>query len=176
MTFQAMGLPPGLAIHRDSGLIAGTVAPGASAGSPYRITLLYEGPGRSLSRTFTWHVLPPGPAEAPPAAPREAALTVRAEGLPPGLTLNSSTGIAGAVVSFSWGGADETGGCDSPSQGLAELGDQTHRECDSVELPAGVTRLVYRARGLPPGLTINSSTGLISGTLSFDGGPADTAE
>jgi hypothetical protein len=188
-TFRATGLPPGLAIHRDNGNISGTVAPGASAGSPYHVTVLSEGPGRTLSRAFIWHVHPPGPPEpadlgggAPTAIPpvrfgprADGSLTYSARGLPPGLSI-SSTGAAGAVLSLSWGGADETALGDGPSVVLADLGDQTHRECDSVELAAGEKQIVFRAIGLQEGLSINSSTGLISGPLSFDGGPDGPAE
>ena len=51
--------------------------------------------------------------------------------------------------------------------------DQTNDEGDTVSLPIAATDpdgdpLTYSATGLPDGLSINASTGLISGTLTFD--------
>ena len=53
-----------------------------------------------------------------------------------------------------------------------DLGDQTNAEGDLVSLDAGATdpdgdSLTYEASGLPAGLSISSTTGLISGTVGY---------
>ena len=54
-----------------------------------------------------------------------------------------------------------------------DLGDRSDAENDSISLSAAATDpdddpLTYAASGLPPGLTINASSGLISGTIAFN--------
>ena len=117
------------------------------------------------------------------------ALTYSASGLPAGLSINSSTGLisgtisagdaasspytptltatdgsSSAILSFGWTVA-------SPSVSVATFPNQQNVDGDAVQLQVdasdnalGVT-LTYSVTGLPGGLSINSSTGLISGTL-----------
>ena len=119
-------------------------------------------------------------------------LTYSATGLPNGLTINSSTGlISGTVttaatfnpivtVNDSNGGTDDatftwtiqaSGGSNNPPT-ITNPGNQANTENDSVSLqiqasdPDAGDTLTYSATGLPNGLTINSSTGLISGTVT----------
>jgi hypothetical protein len=56
---------------------------------------------------------------------------------------------------------------------LDDTPDQTSLEGESISLPLGATdadgdALVYSALGLPSGLTLDSASGLISGTLPYD--------
>jgi hypothetical protein len=115
-------------------------------------------------------------------------LTYNASGLPSGVTLNTSTGIIGgasssvgtfpvtvtasdgslsATQSFSW-----TIAAVNRPPTLANPGNQSGAENAVVSLqlvgsdPDGNV-LTYGATGLPAGLTVNASTGLISGTLSY---------
>ena len=121
------------------------------------------------------------------------ALTYSACDLPPGLSINPSTGfISGtisptastdipydvnvfitdpagnsAAVAFQWKLADNA------PPALANPGDQTNAEGDAVslQLAAGDVdgdALTYSASGLPPGLFIEPATGLVTGTLGFD--------
>ena len=60
ITYGASGLPPGLAIDSTTGLISGTTAEGAAAGSPYAVTVTAHDPaGASGSAGFGWNVLDP---------------------------------------------------------------------------------------------------------------------
>ncbi|MBT8208079.1 MAG: putative Ig domain-containing protein, partial [Acidimicrobiia bacterium] len=120
------------------------------------------------------------------------ALLYSATGLPPGLTINSATGlITGttaatatathtvtitvtdngspnlkATDTFTWTIANGT-----PTF-LQDLTNRIDEEGASINLSAAATdadgdTLMYSAMGLPSGLSINASTGLISGTIPF---------
>jgi serine protease len=113
-------------------------------------------------------------------------LTFTATGLPPGLTINASTGlISGAPTStgtyqVTVGAFDKTGASGSASLSWPVIGPGDTvavtnpglvttivRVASSLQIQAtssGGHPLTYTATGLPPGLTINASTGLISGT------------
>ncbi len=106
---------------------------------------------------------------------------------------NANTGIVRPCLreditsNTNWGGFNGAT-CGAPSQTLevicgdAEpneppvvqaISDQTHNEGEVVSLQVQATdannqQLTYSATNLPDGLSINSSTGLISGTLTFD--------
>jgi hypothetical protein len=112
--FSATGLPPGLSIDPNTGIISGTISTGADANSPYTVTVMAsDSQGAPATITFTWQIGPP-------------------------LALNNP-------------------------------GNQSNNEGDAVALlitaPGGFTPTGYIVTGLPPGLTINQSTGLISGTI-----------
>ncbi len=114
-------------------------------------------------------------------------LTFSASGLPSGLGINSATGvISGTIASGAAGSSPYSvtvtagDGTYSSSQSitwnvaaisLPSLADQTNLDADVVSLSAaaaynGVGTLAYSAIGLPTGLSVNSSTGLISGTIA----------
>ncbi|GAB3673562.1 hypothetical protein GCM10028792_09330 [Salinisphaera aquimarina] len=70
LTYSASGLPAGLAIDADSGLITGTLGSDASANGPYTVTVTADdGNGATVTNTFT---LTPA-NRAPNAAPDIAA-------------------------------------------------------------------------------------------------------
>jgi PKD repeat protein len=58
LTFSAQGLPPGLSIDVETGLITGTLSTTAAAGAPYLVTVTATDGIFSASVTFTWDVLP----------------------------------------------------------------------------------------------------------------------
>ena len=118
-------------------------------------------------------------------------LTFSASGLPSGLSINSSTGqITGTVSAaasvysvtvevtdgsltdnetFNWTVVQP-----NRAPVLGAIGDQANDEGDAVNLSTGATdadgdSLTYSAVGLPTGLSINSSTGQITGTASVSG-------
>jgi hypothetical protein len=114
------------------------------------------------------------------------AMTYTASGLPPGLSISGNGLIAGTIAS---GDASSSpynvtvtanDGTSSSSQSLAwtvavinlaSPGDQTNNDGDTVSLSLttgyhGSGTLSYSATGLPSGLSINSSTGQITGTLA----------
>lgn len=65
LDFTITGLPPGLNYDPESGVITGTLAAGASQGSPYTVTIAASdrdgGTGLSATTTFTFTVTNPAP-------------------------------------------------------------------------------------------------------------------
>jgi hypothetical protein len=203
LTYSATGLPTGLSINSTSGVIAGTVPAGASAGSPYHVTVTAGDGTSSSSKSFAWAV-----GVVSMAAPADqtnvdgdsvslalqgsyhgaGSLSYSATNLPPGLTINSSTGAISGTIG---GSADTnspyavtvtaTAGANSSSQtfnwtvtslvAVDTVSNQTNAVGDAVSLAVSATdadnhSLTYSATGLPAGLSINSSTGVISGTVA----------
>ncbi len=119
-------------------------------------------------------------------------LTFSATGLPDGLTINSSTGaITGTVTQTAATGSpytttvtvddgvggtdDETFQWDIAAVNVAPVatnpGTQTSNEGDTVSVTIAATdadgdTLTFSATGLPTGLTINTATGAITGTIA----------
>ena len=117
-------------------------------------------------------------------------LTYSATGLPNGVTINSSTGVisgtlsatsAGVhsvVITVSDGSLTDTdaftwtvANVNQAPVFSTDITNQSNSEGQAVSLDADATdadlqTLTYSATGLPNGVTINSSTGVISGTLS----------
>ena len=120
-------------------------------------------------------------------------LTYSATGLPAGLSINSSTGLisgtpttagtssvtvtakdttnASGSASFTWtinpaGGNTVT--VTNPGSQTGTVGTAVSLQIHATDSASGQT-LTYSATGLPTGLSINSSTGLISGTPSAAG-------
>src|SRR5262249_48156287 len=111
-----------------------------------------------------------------------------AEGLPPGLAINPSTGAITGTISAGTSSFGPylvtvvaTDGANADSQSftwnvsspitLSNPGTQSSTEGGSVSLSlsasySGSGSLTYSAVGLPTGLTVNSSTGVISGTVA----------
>jgi hypothetical protein len=114
-------------------------------------------------------------------------VTYSATGLPPGLSLDSSSGIISGTLTT--GSSTPYSVTVTASDGtltasqtfnwfvtsgvvtLTSPGDQTNNEGDNVSLQlsasdANNSTLTYQASGLPSGLSINSGTGLISGSIA----------
>jgi O-glycosyl hydrolase len=115
-------------------------------------------------------------------------LTYSATGLPAGLSINSSTGLisgtptaaatsnvtvtatdgtgASGSASFTWtigNGGGNTVTVTNPGSQTGTVGTAASLQIMATDSGSGQT-LTYSATGLPAGLSINSSTGLISGT------------
>jgi uncharacterized repeat protein (TIGR01451 family) len=131
---------------------------------------------------------------APATDPDGGSLTYSATGLPPGLSINPSTGLISGTVSFTASSSSpysvelrvtdpgglfdtdtftwtvtDTGRAPAFDQ---DLGDRTDAEGDAVSIDAGATdpdgeTLSYSATGLPPGTSINTATGRIAGVVDF---------
>jgi hypothetical protein len=204
LTYTASGLPAGLGIDPSSGAISGTLAASAASSTPYNVTVIASGGTLSSSQTFTWAVAYvgltspgyqanlDGDAVSLPLTATDAnglSLTYSATALPPGLSINGSTGLISDMVVSSTADLSNpyaftltaSDGTHSASQsfnwsvarlGLDSPGNQVSREGSSVSLSVAATDNVgtpsYTATGLPAGLSINASTGLITGTV----GPA----
>src|SRR5207253_766731 len=114
-------------------------------------------------------------------------LTYSASALPAGLSINSSTGIISGTISSTADSASPYASTVTVSDGtystsqtftwtvshvlLVNPGNQTNTTGDAVSLPISARdrdndTLSYTATGLPTGLSMNSSTGLISGTIA----------
>ena len=62
LTYTAADLPAGLTLDPLTGLVSGTLAAAASAGSPYSVTVTVTDPsGATTVQTFAWQVTNPGP-------------------------------------------------------------------------------------------------------------------
>ena len=122
--------------------------------------------------------------------PDADALTYSATGLPAGLTIDATTGVISGTLSYTSAGtynvsATVSDDAVSTSQSftwivtdvngapvVTAVADQTSAEDTTVMLPLVASdpdgdALTYSATGLPGGLTIHATTGLISGTLSY---------
>jgi hypothetical protein len=206
LTFGATGLPSGLSISTATGEISGTLAAG-SAGK-YTVTVTATDGFNTGSSQFTWTVVNPNaPAVMPPADQTNnegdaiSGVNVTATGgngntlsygatnLPPGLSLNSTSGeISGTLTGQSAGSytvtvtatdGTNTGNAtfhwqvaDVTTPAVTAPPDQSSKEGDAI---SGVTvtatdtdgdTLTYGASNLPPGLSINPTTGEITGTLA----------
>ncbi len=207
LSYSATGLPPGLNIDPSSGQISGNIDNTADTNSPYQVTVTASDETDSASQTFNWTVSPRlsldpidpsnavGDAVSLPVSASDAAngtLTYSAYGLPPGLTIDSSTGLISGTIAV---GADASSpynvtvttsdGVASVSQSFAWVvthlslvnpGPQASADGQAVSLAvqggdADGDAVTWMATGLPTGLSINGSTGLISGTIASN---ADT--
>jgi hypothetical protein len=119
LVYMARNLPPGLSINGSSGLITGTIAFTAAAGSPYSVELSVSDGASTSTQIFTWNVA--NKNQAP---------------------------ILSAVASQL-----------TPENSLVSL--------QIVAADLDGDSLIYAATNLPPALTIDSVTGLISGTVLF---------
>ncbi len=119
-------------------------------------------------------------------------LTYSATGLPAGLSINSSTGLisgtptragtssvtvtatdttgASGSASFTWtvNPLNNTVTVTNPGNQTSTVGTAVSLQIQATDSASGQT-LTYSATGLPAGLSINSSTGLISGTPTSAG-------
>jgi hypothetical protein len=199
VTWTASNLPAGLSIDTASGTISGTLANSAASGTPYVVTVTASDGMASSSQTFNWTVNyvgvtnpgdqsnTAGDAVSLPITATSAGGTLgySAQGLPSGLTINTSTGsISGTLPASAAAGSpyvvtvSASDGTHSASQtsnwtvaalALTSPGDQTGREGTAVSLQLHATDVggtpTFSASGLPAGVSINTGTGLLSGTL-----------
>lgn len=202
-TYAATGLPEGLLLDANSGVVSGT----ASASGIYPVIVIATGaPGTSARVEFRWVVTDPSvmldkPADRATFLGDSASLQLSATtndgtvpsysaaGLPPGLSIDAVSGLISGTASevgtyrvrlraegalgsvaeaeFTWTIADRAVIFIAPDDQHSGLG-------DSVRVPLTATSndeapLQFAAQGLPPGLTIDADTGVISGTTTAAG-------
>jgi hypothetical protein len=194
-------LPPGLSIDANTGIISGTIAPNASTNSPYTVTIsATDNNGDPASVTFQFKVLGPLFLIQPPdqtnnegdkvtlqisAPPGYTPAGFIATGLPPGVSINTTTGlITGTIdprgagsytvkvtptnnnnqgfVIFNWTVNDSTPpALTNPGTQKTPAGVDVNLPIQAVDADPGT----FTATGLPPGLLIDAN-GVIFGTIS----------
>ncbi len=114
--YFGVDLPPGLAVNPSSGAITGTIAVGDAADSAYLATVTATNGTTSASETFTWTISNPLSLSLPANQTNNEGDTVAltltasdslgtpsfgAEGLPPGLQINTSSGVISGTIAAS---------------------------------------------------------------------------
>ncbi len=120
-------------------------------------------------------------------------LTYSATGLPPGLTINATTGVISGTPTTATGSpfsvtvtATDTSGASgsatftwtihnvvtvtNPGSQSGTVGTAYSHAMSATDSDTGITTFTWSATGLPPGLTINTATGVISGTPTTQAG------
>lgn len=205
LTFDADGLPTGLSIDSQTGIISGTISASASTAAPYEVTIsVYDG-ATTTYQEFDWTIKLPHVVimqddqysvagsdidlELTSYAAPGHTLHFEANGLPDGLSIDSDTGeitgtisymagsyaevtitasdIAGGTsdeVTFSWYIADPEVMYLTPLEQVGIIGASV--ELEILAWSTDGQELTYSADDLPNGLSINSTSGVISGTIS----------
>ncbi|WP_213879329.1 Ig-like domain-containing protein [Pseudomonas sp. dw_358] len=220
LTYTVSGLPAGLSIDPNTGLISGTLGSSASHGGTasngvYAIVVTAnDGHGGTSSQAFALNVSNPAPTTTGSSfttaantavsgalvasdidgdvltfstvnAPAHGGLSLNGDGT---FTYTPASGYHG-TDSFTYQVRDADGGLASAVVSLnvndapttTPIGTQTANDATAVSINAAShfsdangDPLTYSVSGLPAGLTINASTGLITGTLGRSasvGGP-----
>lgn len=213
ISFAAENLPNGLTIDAQTGVISGTIA--YDAAGPHAVTIeVADGIGAPTRETFQWVVTETNSVPVVNTAlpnrvndegegiaidvdatdPDGQMLTYAAANLPPGLSIDATTGVISGTLPYSAAGfypgvtvsvADGThtvertftwtvNEVNRPFTLLA-LADRGNLEGDPVSLALAAFvddpdagALTFTAGPLPQGLTLDTGTGLISGTVGFE--------
>lgn len=203
LTYTATGLPPGASIDASTGLISGTVTDYYDGTASVTAT---DTSGASATASFTWlaenaiYVASLSTIQNRPdssahlgieASDPEAGetLTYGAIGLPPGLSINSTTGVISGTTAAATGSyavsvtvSDSTGSSASIfftwrvwngvsvtyTVGTIEVGTAVSVPVTATDSAAGQT-FTFSATGLPPGLSINPASGVVSGSTTSEG-------
>ncbi len=197
-SYGAQNLPPGFTVDASSGVLFGKPAfPG-----DFTIIISASNSGGTGTARLLIHVLPAVPKITSPSqvtgnvgqmltyqiTADGTPTSYGAEGLPAGLTLNSSTGIItgtptnsgmfAATVSATNAGGTGTATVTftinppapvitSPGTATGHVGDPFFYQITATDAPT--TGFPYGASNLPPGLKVDKGTGVISGTPTLEG-------
>jgi hypothetical protein len=205
LTYSAAGLPTGVSIDAASGAVSGTPT---TAGT-YEVTVTAaDGAGFSGSASFSWSVTnvvsvtdpgaqsgTSGTAVAPVQvvatdSSSTATLSYAATGLPPGISVDPTTGIISGTpsiggdypvtvtvtdnasssdsVAFTWSVVDIVS-VHGPGTQTSRVGVAIIPVTESATDSSSVATLTWSATGLPTGLSISPSTGTISGATLHSG-------
>ncbi|MDR3405971.1 MAG: putative Ig domain-containing protein [Chthoniobacter sp.] len=189
-SYNATGLPSGLSVNTSTGVISGT--PAATGTS--NVTMSATNASGTGTATLTINVLAAPPvitsaltASGNTATPFSYAITASnsptsysATGLPSGLSVNTSTGVISGAPSAAGTSNVTISATNSGGTGSATLVLSIALGAPAITSPLSATATLnttfsysiaatgsptsYNATGLPAGLSVNTSTGLISGT------------
>jgi hypothetical protein len=198
LSYAALGLPAGLKINPSTGAITGTIAAGATSGT---VTLIAGDGTYGAEQSFDWTINSAITITAPDTQTNvdgdtpsltvsatdstSGTLSYSALGLPPGLSINATTGAITGTVAVGDSGigvfeptiiaSDGTYSASTDFEWdvnapvtITDPGAQANTVGDVVTLPiqaSGSGTLTYAAAGLPIGLSIDTATGVISGTI-----------
>ncbi len=195
--FGATGLPPGLSVS-PSGLITGTPAAASSGLYPVNISATNAaGTGNATLNITISQQAPVNTSLAPPAGQTGVAYSFQitanfaptsfnATNLPPGLSVSTTTGLISGIPTaagtFNTATITSTNGSGSDTDTVTftiALGPPVISSSAaaggnvgfafSYQIVASNSPTLYAASTLPPGVTINPGTGLISGTPTATG-------
>ena len=194
-SFGASGLPSGLAVNTASGLISGTSATagtsnvtlsatngGGTGSAPLTLTMIMAAPAITSSGTASGTV---GTAFSYQITATNSPTSFGASGLPAGFTVSTSSGLisgtpTGAGTSSVTLAATNSGGTGSapltltvtvPAPVITSSGTAsgTVAAAFSYQITATNSPTGFGASGLPSGLAVNTTSGLISGTPASAG-------
>ena len=202
-SYNATGLPAGLSINTATGVISGTPTSSTSysASNPINTTITATNSSGTDSKTLAFTILLSAPsitssltangATGTPFAGYTIAATnsptsFNATGLPPGLSINTSTGAISGTPTLNGSynvSISATNATSTDTKTLVINISLTAPVITSSLAASGATGVVfggytitatnlptsYNATGLPPGLSINTATGAISGTPTTNG-------
>ena len=191
-SFAATGLPAGLSINTTSGLISGT--PSATGTFNVALSATNTAGTGNQTLVLTIALLAPvitssASANVTAGSPFSYQITANnlpasfaATGLPAGLGINTTTGLISgtptavasttAMITVSATNASGTGNlvvaisisASAPVVSSAATAAGTVGQAFSYQITASNFPTSFSATGLPPGLSVNTATGLISGT------------
>jgi hypothetical protein len=195
-TFAALGLPAGLSLDSNTGLISGTPISAGNYTVGITATTFMGGTGGanlliivSSANPVITSLLS---AESTIGVPFNYQITATnnptsfgATGLPPGLSLNSTTGLISGIPTTAGSSSVVISANNSAGSGSATLTINASQPAPVITSATTVNATVgvafnyqitatnsptsFGASGLPSGLTLNSTTGLISGTPTTAG-------
>jgi len=194
-SYNATGLPSGLSVNTSTGAISGTpTAAGTSA-----VTISATNSSGTGSAVLTLTVNPPAPVISSSTtasgttssafiytiAASNSPTSFSATGLPSGLSINTSTGVISGTPAASGTNSVTLGATNAGGTGTATLALTINPGVPfitSANTYTGVTSTAFSytimatnsptsfgESGLPAGLTLNPSTGVISGTPTASG-------
>jgi len=197
-SYNATGLPAGLSVSTSTGLISGTPTAagtstvtlsatnsGGTGSATLTLTITPPAPGITSATTASGNV---GTAFTYQIAASNSPTSYGASGLPAGLSVNTSTGLISGTPTAAGTSSVTLTATNSGGSGHAVL---TLTIASSTSTPPAITSSTtasgtvgtafsyqiaasnsptsYAATGLPAGLSVNTSTGLISGTPTAAG-------
>ena len=199
-SFGANGLPAGLSVNTSTGVISGSPTAAGSAS----VTISATNAGGTGSTTLALTVNPGAPVISSPTSATGTvgtALTYQiaasnsptsfgATGLPAGLSVNTSTGVISGSPTTAGNSSVTISATNAGGTGSATLALKVNPAAPVINSPTSATGTVgaaftyqiaasnsptsFGATGLPNGLSVNTTTGLISGSPTAAGNSSVT--